>query len=213
MRSFLISALLAGATLVGTQAQAATFGLGDSLSDNANKIFLVSPPPVDSDHPDSDETVYGRTNQGAGDLIRFTGNTDLTATGESGYATIKGASGWNTLTIEPDLNAFGFTALDFSVMLNGKGSITVDIYFLDGTSPVQFTSSSFNGNTDFTVLAGAGEILKSITVSGDLKQVKQLDIALVPAPVPEPATWAMMIAGLGLAGAMLRRRATKVQFA
>ncbi|NNM76282.1 PEP-CTERM sorting domain-containing protein [Sphingomonas sp. ID1715] len=31
--------------------------------------------------------------------------------------------------------------------------------------------------------------------------------------VPEPATWAMMIAGFGLAGAGMRRRAVKVAFA
>ena len=35
----------------------------------------------------------------------------------------------------------------------------------------------------------------------------------VAAGVPEPATWAMMIAGLGLAGAAMRRRATKIVFA
>ena len=32
------------------------------------------------------------------------------------------------------------------------------------------------------------------------------------AAVPEPATWAMMIAGFGLAGAALRRRAPKVTY-
>ena len=36
---------------------------------------------------------------------------------------------------------------------------------------------------------------------------------LAPASVPEPATWAMMIAGFGLAGAAYRRRSTKVAFA
>lgn len=33
------------------------------------------------------------------------------------------------------------------------------------------------------------------------------------APVPEPGTWAMMIAGFGLAGAALRRRAPRAVFA
>jgi PEP-CTERM putative exosortase interaction domain len=35
----------------------------------------------------------------------------------------------------------------------------------------------------------------------------------VSAPVPEPATWAMMIGGLGLVGVSMRRRKTKVSFA
>lgn len=35
----------------------------------------------------------------------------------------------------------------------------------------------------------------------------------VPAAVPEPASWALMIAGLGLVGTVLRRRAGKVAFA
>jgi hypothetical protein len=33
-----------------------------------------------------------------------------------------------------------------------------------------------------------------------------------PAPVPEPASWALMIGGLGLAGATLRRRAAVARF-
>ena len=38
------------------------------------------------------------------------------------------------------------------------------------------------------------------------------DFTLQIAYVPEPASWAMMIAGFGLAGAALRRRATSVRF-
>jgi hypothetical protein len=39
-------------------------------------------------------------------------------------------------------------------------------------------------------------------------------VTLIPVPeVPEPASWATMIAGLGVAGALLRRRAVKVAFA
>ncbi|MBT2188455.1 PEP-CTERM sorting domain-containing protein [Sphingobium sp. H33] len=38
-------------------------------------------------------------------------------------------------------------------------------------------------------------------------------VSLKIAAVPEPATWAMMIGGLALAGLQMRRRATKVSFA
>ena len=40
-----------------------------------------------------------------------------------------------------------------------------------------------------------------------------LDKVSLTAAVPEPASWAMMIAGFGLAGAAARRRATKVTYA
>jgi len=37
--------------------------------------------------------------------------------------------------------------------------------------------------------------------------------ATVTGAVPEPATWAMMIAGFGLVGGAMRRRSTKVAYA
>lgn|GEM_PF-2343678 len=39
------------------------------------------------------------------------------------------------------------------------------------------------------------------------------EVSFVAAPVPEPATWAMMIAGFGIIGAAMRRRAAAVSFA
>ena len=41
----------------------------------------------------------------------------------------------------------------------------------------------------------------------------RVSIASVAGAVPEPATWAMMIGGFGLAGASLRRRGVKVSYA
>ena len=41
----------------------------------------------------------------------------------------------------------------------------------------------------------------------------RVSIASVAGAVPEPATWAMMIGGFGLAGASLRRRGAKVSYA
>jgi PEP-CTERM motif len=44
-------------------------------------------------------------------------------------------------------------------------------------------------------------------------QAGRLTVTLVGGAVPEPASWAMMIAGFGLVGAAMRRRATKISYA
>ncbi len=43
-------------------------------------------------------------------------------------------------------------------------------------------------------------------VDGDSPVHYDLDLVAAPAPEPEPGTWMLMMAGVGLAGAMLRRR-------
>ena len=45
------------------------------------------------------------------------------------------------------------------------------------------------------------------------KSTSQIMNDFFPGAVPEPSSWAMMIAGFGLVGGMMRRRATKVVFA
>jgi subtilisin-like proprotein convertase family protein len=50
------------------------------------------------------------------------------------------------------------------------------------------------------------------TIAGGFSLTITTDAGATPA-VPEPASWAMMIAGFGLTGAALRRRQTKVSFA
>ncbi|WP_254602811.1 PEPxxWA-CTERM sorting domain-containing protein [Sphingomonas bacterium] len=83
-------------------------------------------------------------------------------------------------------DAFGNTA--------GSG-VTLSTRLPSGTArslPVDLSGQVFTG--------GAGIAFGSVTVSAE------------PA-VPEPATWAMMIGGFGLAGAALRRRRTSVAFA
>jgi len=56
----------------------------------------------------------------------------------------------------------------------------------------------------------------SVDFGGSANQVAFAGITLnsdTPGPaVPEPATWAMMIAGMGLVGASMRRRSVKVAF-
>jgi hypothetical protein len=69
----------------------------------------------------------------------------------------------------------------------------------------RYSINSTNGIGGFSVLPFGSEGNLSI----DDLQVTTASVAAVP----EPASWAMMIGGLGLVGAMLRRRQTKTVFA
>lgn len=81
------------------------------------------------------------------------------------------------------------------------------------TSPISQIGLLFAGplTTDGTSLLLSDE---AVLVFGSGTRIALTgSISAVAAPVPEPATWAMMIGGLGLAGAMMRRRKASVSFA
>lgn len=220
MRNIFVSALLAGAAMaVAVPAQATVSFEQINNGGVNNKIKAHS----DASHPSTGTSVYGITDIGD-NLVKFTGNTVLNITGGSGFAQISDNDtgdnvGWNSLTIAFDSYAYGFTGLEFSLQFEGKGSVNVEAFFLDGSPSESFNYSPIQGNTGFLLSGNAGEVFsKVVLTSGDnpFFQFKQAEIGIAAAPppaVPEPATWAMMISGLGLAGAALRRRATKVQFA
>lgn len=219
MRNTLVCSLLAGVALaIALPAQAATF---DQVNNGGltNKIKAFS----DATHPSTGIDVYGRTESG-GHYVKFTGNTVLNITDGSGFAQISDYNtndniGWNSLTIAFDSYAYGFTGLEFSIQFHGKGSLELEAFFLDGSPSKTFSYSPINGNTGFLLEAEENEVFSKVVLkSGDnpFFQFKQAEIGIAPAPppaVPEPTTWAMMIGGLGLAGAALRRRKTQVQFA
>lgn len=225
MRKILVSALLAGAALaVSVPAQATQFFTGGS-GVITNKIKAFS----DGSHPSTGTTVYGITDA-ENELVKFTGNTTLNITGGSGFAQIADGDlsqgDWNTLTVQFDKTGYGFTGFEFSVQFNGddvsnqdQGTLGITVNFMDGTSQA-FSQGGFKnqGNNSFYLLSEGSEVIKSVVLTSApdrFFQFKQAEVGLIVAPpaVPEPATWAMMIGGLGLAGAALRRRATKVQFA
>src|SRR5439155_9212045 len=114
-----------------------------------------------------------------------------------------------TLTFTPDdANAFS----DFSFRgqdLVSDQDFTVTVQDNQGGAPQVFTFNGGNANADFTrlgIISLDGETIQSVTVSnpGGFKEFKQAAFSN-GLPVPEPATWAMMMVGVGLAGAQLRR--------
>lgn len=80
-----------------------------------------------------------------------------------------------------------------------------------GSASCSFGNSIYWGGIE-SVTDGSGNVLSGWTVDStsqfDYRVASPLDPQSPPAasPAPEPASWAMMVAGFGLAGAALRRR-------
>ena len=119
-------------------------------------------------------------------------------------------------------NAAAFTAANAGYRVDGSGVV------LDSSgSQVNLLLTNlfpfFSGNTNvsgFSIGAGSGfgsgytgyaDYLRVATNAG--ATTFNFELASATAAVPEPATWAMMIAGFGLVGGAMRRRKTSVAFA
>jgi len=114
------------------------------------------------------------------------------------------------------------TSLNFNTML--YGTTYIGIHFGNIPNPNPAAKGKGKGKGE-----GGGPLANNITAfyrfdAGDGIDILSLGFesgsnatiyatGTATPPIPEPATWAMMIVGLGLAGTVMRRRATKVQFA
>lgn len=126
-----------------------------------------------------------------------------------------GGNGFSSLLIDP---VTGFSIMQFKIedFANQRAkNLNIKVNFVGGGSQ---TSAGFGlpSNSKIDVKAGAGEVMDSIQLYGlmnaagsalKFKDVKQISFDAVQGGVPEPASWAMMLAGFGLVGAAARRRA------
>ena len=113
----------------------------------------------------------------------------------------------------------GFGQVEFALHKaeGTTGNVTVTFF---GTFAGGQTSQTFrlgNGNSWFSAETTDGDMITAVAFDtdgvgvGDLRQVRLGGIAPAAAPVPEPASWAMMLGGFALLGAATRRK--KVAFA
>lgn len=206
----LLFALSCAVSAISTQASAA-----EVLAGNNSLPLMVH---ADPSQPSVGTTVYGITDPGV--QVAFTGTSILQITGGMGYAQIGDGSSTDGQVLD-DLSftltnyAFGFTGLEFTIQYpqntGSQSALTIFTDFLGGAPSQSFLIDPVgNGAKDFRVLAQGNEVFWRIRLASDnaFDQIKQTDIRLAAAPVPEPATWAMMILGFGLIGAAMRRKRT-----
>jgi hypothetical protein len=150
--------------------------------------------------------------------VLYTADATLSPNG-NGFAKQDGPFSW--VSIDP--LGVGFTKMGFTLSPDGKNNLdyTFDVLvtFIGGGTQILSGSVPNNGKVD--VWAQNAEVMDSVKIynlmSGqttyDFSDIRHtsFDAAAISSPgVPEPATWAMMIAGFGMAGAMLRRRRAAV---
>ena len=89
----------------------------------------------------------------------------------------------------------------------GNGTVEFDLY--DGAALVASSASVVSTSTPTFLASGYSGPITSVHINAINGYTVYDDLTfttLVPIGVPEPATWAMMLVGAGLAGASLRRR-------
>lgn len=142
-------------------------------------------------------------------LTRGSRTTTLFGPGDNG--SIVDIAG-NSLVASATQLSFDFSGPDNSYVLfmNNDGS---DISTFRSLWTIQ-TSGSFTSFRDPKEVIRFAFLPDGNPVITEAAQTGRVVIASVAAgPVPEPATWAMMIAGFGLAGAATRRARRSVSFA
>jgi len=167
-------------------------------------------------------TVWGCTqNNGACANVSFFGQQgnmstteNIHITGGAGFASITDAPGnstnlFQTLTI--DITNFDFNQYMFSVQMVNDGTLFVYYMLASGggwnqANPVGGIAQQANANRTYLL---SGDVFTQIMIysTSPIKEFKQNSVTLgsVPAPVPEPATWALMLLGFGGMGMALRR--------
>jgi hypothetical protein len=129
-----------------------------------------------------------------------------------------------TFTFDSGINAFGFEVGDWGTccqpsdlyiqfgtntpILVGESNAFGDVFLTNGGAGV-FVAALDDTDT-FTQVSFWGDGFGEFLVIGGTLRYATLDGGTLPPGVPEPASWAMLIAGFGLTGAAMRRRRTLV---
>jgi uncharacterized repeat protein (TIGR03803 family) len=162
--------------------------------------------------------LYGTTvngGKGSGNVFRIdAGTSTITSIAEFGFGNPNPANPYSGLIMDAVGNLFGTT---FSGGTAGNGTI----FRIDAGTNNIVTLASFSGqpegrgpyNAEGLVADANGNLYGTTWRGGEINRgtvFRLSDAGFVTAasmsPVPEPASWAMMMTGFGLVGSTLRRR-------
>ena len=170
-------------------------------------------------------TINGTTNNTHVPVV-FTSSTDRLNGNANGQADVSAVDGLlNDLTFAlTGGNTFASATFNlFPLPGNQDNEATsVIITFLDPLGHTVTQAISTNGNNFLGISGNAGERFISVEFTGNpittgVQDMRQLRLGGVAGPngtpLPEPATWAMMLLGFGAAGFSIRRSRRKAMLA
>ncbi len=201
LRSLVTSVALAGAF---ASASALTVVPGNVAQIDSN---LVRNPCGLSAATGSGTPVLGCLNDNHAQLVQLSSDESLTITG--GQATLDSTDGsFSQLSISLVGGSLGTVILNIDATANGF------VTFADGSGLDGTFALAANGSNFFTATGVTGGFLSFTTFNGQMVEadivadVKQIRLGTVAA-IPEPQTYALMMAGLAALGFIGRRRKTR----
>jgi hypothetical protein len=143
----------------------------------------------------------GTFSAGSGNLYNFSGAEvfDIDVTPSSAFS--------GPVTVALQFEAWG-TAMDYgSILLNGLAPTSAGISYTDpnfssSMGPVELNQYLAVWNLD----SAPASFHIDMQSTGPHQSLAQVAVDIAVSPVPEPGEWAMLLAGLGLMGAIVRRR-------
>ena len=200
-----LNALLSGVLLATafTSASALSVVTGNVPQDDSNVVRNpCGLPPA----TETGTTVQGCLNDNNSVIVDLTSDEEINFSG--GQATVTATDGeFSTLTVAAD----SFSTLILNIDANADGFVT----FTDGAGTSDPFALDANGQNFFTLTGVTGDFVTFVTTVGGVEtdivdEVRQIRLGQGQVGViPEPETYALMMAGLAAIGFISRRRKSR----